>query len=137
MIYFIRFDYHLDRFFFPLFTQISLNKQKYFPAVLVLMRKVPELYLEVSKVSKRLVLSSLLKSFFSTGSIIIWKPSSNQSRKNIFKRHKILEQIKVDLVHPYSDKLLVVIKGLFQIYQIDQFDELKIITIIESGMNWS
>ena len=77
-----------------------------------------------------------MKSLFYIGSIIIWKPSSNNKRKNIFKRHKILEQIKVDLVHLYSDKLLVVIKGMFQIYQIDQLlDELKIITIIESGMN--
>ena len=68
------------------------------------------------------------------GSIIIWKPSSINKGKNTFKKHKIVEQIKVELVHLYSEKLVVVVKGCFKIYQIDQLNELNFITNVESGM---
>ena len=71
---------------------------------------------------------------FSLGSIIIWKPSSNNKIKNTFKKHKIVEQAKIELIHLYSKKLVVVVKGRFQIYQIDQLNELNFVTSIDSGI---
>ena len=70
----------------------------------------------------------------SLGSIIIWKPSSNNKIMNTFKKHKIVDQAKIELIHLYAKNLVVVVKGRFQIYQIDQLNELNFVTSIYSGM---
>ena len=64
------------------------------------------------------------------GSIIIWKPSSSSKNRNTFTRHKIAHQLKIELLHLHSERLVVGVNGSFHIFKIDENNHLKLILFI-------
>ena len=68
------------------------------------------------------------------GSIIIWKPSSSSKNRNTFTRHKIAHQLKIELLHLHSERLVVGVNGRFHIFKIDENNQLKLINVVDSGI---